>query len=106
MAEVGDRIAVASKGVPRPGVVTAVSGAMSTVRWDTGEETSLIPGPGVLSVVARRRRTPSARTRPTTSGATAAARKASAADSKKVAPGKKPVAKGTSSSRTTGKRTR
>ena len=52
MAEVGDRIAVVSKGVPRPGVVTAVSGAMITVRWDTGEETSLIPGPGVLSVVA------------------------------------------------------
>jgi hypothetical protein len=123
MAEVGDRIAVASKGVPRPGVVTAVSGAMITVRWDTGEETSLIPGPGVLSVVARRRPTPSARTRPTTSGATAAARKTSAADSKKVAPGKKPaagkkpvakkaapgkkpVAKGTSSSWTTGKKTR
>jgi hypothetical protein len=61
MAEVGDRIAVASKGVPRSGVVTAVSGAMITVRWDTGEETSLIPGPGVLSVVASRRRTPSAR---------------------------------------------
>jgi hypothetical protein len=35
-----------------------------------------------------------------------AARKASAADSKKAAPSKKPVAKGTSSSRTTGKKTR
>jgi hypothetical protein len=117
MADVGDRIAVASKGVPRPGVVTAVSGAMITVRWDTGEETSLIPGPGVLSVVASRPQTPSGRTRPITSGATTAARKASAADSKKAAPSKKPVAKkaapgkrpvvkGTSSSRTTGKKTR
>jgi hypothetical protein len=117
MADVGDRIAVASKGVPRPGVVTAVSGAMITVRWDTGEETSLIPGPGVLSVVASRPRTPSGRTRPITSGGTTAARKASAADSKKAAPskkpvakkvvpGKRPVAKGTSSSRTTGKKTR
>ena len=106
MADVGDRIAVASKGVPRPGVVTAVSGAMITVRWDTGEETSLIPGPGVLSVVASRRRTPSARTRPRSSGATTAARTASAADSKKAAPSKKPVAKGTSSSRTTVKKTR
>jgi hypothetical protein len=106
MAEVGDRIAVASKGVPRTGVVTAVSGAMITVGWDTGEETSLIPGPGVLSVVASRRRTSSARTRPITSGATAAARTASAADSKKAAPRKKPVAKGTPSSRTTVKKTR
>jgi hypothetical protein len=94
MADVGDRIAVASKGVPRPGVVTAVSGAMITVRWDTGEETSLIPGPGVLSVVASRPQTPSGRTRPITSGGTTAARKASAADSKKAAPSKKPVAKG------------
>ena len=133
MADVGDRIAVASKGEPRSGVVTAVSGAMITVRWDTGGETSLIPGPGVLSVVTSRRRTPSARTRPTTSGATAAARKTSAAGSpsgvaRKAAPGKKaaagkkpvaqkpvakkadagkkPVAKGTSSSRTTGKKSR
>ena len=128
MADVGDRIAVASKGEPRSGVVTAVSGAMITVRWDTGGETSLIPGPGVLSVVTNRPGTPSARTRPTTSGATAAARKTSAAGSrsgvarkaapgqkaaagktpvaKKAAPGKKPVAKGTSSSRTTGEMTR
>ena len=51
MADVGDRIAVASKGEPRSGVVTAVSGAMITVRWDSGRETSLVPGPGVLSVV-------------------------------------------------------
>ena len=133
MADVGDRIAVASKGEPRSGVVIAVSGAMITVRWDTGGETSLIPGPGVLSVVTSRRRTPSARTRSTTSGATAAARKTSAAGSpsgvaRKAAPGKKAaagrtpvaqkpvakkadagkklVAKGTSSSRTTGKKSR
>jgi hypothetical protein len=94
MADVGDRIAVASKGEPRSGVVIAVSGAMITVRWDTGGETSLIPGPGVLSVVTSKRRTPSARTRPTTSDATAAARKTSAAGSpsgvaRKAAPGKK-----------------
>lgn len=107
---------------------------MITVRWDTGGETSLIPGPGVLSVVTSQQRTRSAHTRPTTSGATAAARKTSAAGSqsgvarkaasgkkaalsKKAAPGKRPVAekapggrkpmaKGTSSSRTTGKKTR
>ena len=128
MADVGDRIAVAPKGEPRSGVVTAVRGAMVTILWDTGSETSLIPGPGVLSVVSSRPRTPSARTRRTTSGAMAAARKTSAAGSrsgvarkaapgqkaapekkpvaKKAAPGQKPVSKGTSSSRMTGKKTR
>ena len=116
MADVGDRIAVASKGEPRSGVVTAVSGAMITVRWETGGETSLVPGPGVLSVVTSRRRTQSTRTRPPTLGA-AAARKNSAVGSrsavakkaaagKKAAPGKKAGAKETSSSRTTGKKTR
>lgn len=119
MADVGDWIAVTSKGEPRSGVVTAVIGAMITVRWDTGGETSLIPGPGVLSVVTGRRRAPSALTRPTTSGVTAAARKTSATSlrsgvARKAAPGKKPVAKkgaagekpvakGPSSSRKTGK---
>jgi len=118
MADVGDQIAVASKGKPRSGVVTAVKGAMITVRWNTGNETSLIPGPGVLSVVTSRRPTPSAQTRPTTSGATAAAKKASAGKmsvakrapagkkpvAKRAPAGKKPVAKGTSSRRTTGKK--
>jgi hypothetical protein len=28
---------------------------MITVRWDTGGETSLIPGPGVLRVVTNKR---------------------------------------------------
>jgi hypothetical protein len=98
MADVGDRIAVASKGKPRFGVVTAIKGAMITVRWDTGVETSLIPGPGVLSVVTSQRQNPSAQTRPTTSGPTAAARKTSAAGSrsgvaKKAPVGKRPVAK-------------
>ena len=114
MADVGDRIAVTSKGEPRSGVVTAVSGAMITVRWSTGGETSLIPGPGVLSVVTSRQRTPSTRTRPTTSGATAPDEKTSAAGprsgrarkAEKAAPGDKPVAKRASSSRTTGKKKR
>jgi hypothetical protein len=132
MADVGDPIAMTSKGPPRFGVVTAVSGAMVTVRWDTGGETSLIPGPGALSVVPRPR-TGSATARPTPSGATAAAKKTSTSGSRtgvarKTAPDKKPtagrtpvakksaakkatrrkepVAKRASSSRTTGKRTR
>jgi hypothetical protein len=70
---------------------------MMTVRWDSGGETSIIPGPGVLSVVSSQQRTPSARTRPTISGATAASRKKSAASSPsavvpKAAPGKKAIA--------------
>jgi hypothetical protein len=97
MANVGDRIAVASKGKPRAGVVTAVGGAMIRVRWDAGGETSLVPGPGVLSVVAGRRSTQSRRTRRPASGAASAVRKKSAAGlrsavTKKTAPGKKAVA--------------
>jgi hypothetical protein len=80
MADVGDRIAVVSKGKPRSGVLIAVSGAIITVRWDTGGETSLIPGPGVLSVMNSRRRTSSV--------------------------AKKSAVKGTSSTPTTGKKKR
>jgi hypothetical protein len=55
MAAVGDQIEVSSKSGPRSGVVTAVRGPMVIVRWSTGEDTSFVPGPGVLSVVKRRR---------------------------------------------------
>ena len=58
MADVGARIEVSTTGTPRTGVVTAVSGAMLTVQWDTGGATSLIPGPGDLTVVTRRRPNP------------------------------------------------
>jgi hypothetical protein len=54
MAAVGDQIEVSSKAGPRSGVVTGVNGHMIDVRWSTGEETSFVPGPGVLSVVKRR----------------------------------------------------
>ncbi len=97
MANVGDRIAVASKGKPRSGVVTAVGGAMIRVRWDAGGETSLVPGPGVLSVVTGRRSTQSRRTRGPASGAASTVRKKSAAGlrsavTKKTAPAKKALA--------------
>jgi hypothetical protein len=56
MPEIGDRIEVASsKGGPRAGTVAAINDRLITVRWDTGEQTSLIPGPGVLNVVAKGR---------------------------------------------------
>jgi len=96
MADVGDRIALVSKGEPRNGVVTAVSGTKITVRWDTGGETSLIPGPGVLSVVASRRQSraaPTATTKSASASRSAVAKKAApgkkSAVAKKAAPGKK-----------------
>jgi hypothetical protein len=54
MAAVGDQIEVSSNAGPRSGVVTGVNGPMIVVCWSTGEETSFVPGPGVLSVVKRR----------------------------------------------------
>jgi len=115
MTHVGDRIVVTSKGAPRSGVVIAASGDMITVRWDTGGETSLIPGPGVLSVAAGGRKAPSPRTRPATSGGADAARRATAARSRsgraaKVASGtavadrKTSKAGGTPTRRTAGKK--
>jgi hypothetical protein len=63
MASVGDRVRVLQNKAgqpPRDGVVTAVSGSMLRIRWSTGEETSLVPGSGSVSVVgkARARSTP------------------------------------------------
>jgi hypothetical protein len=52
VAEVGDRVAVTSKAVARAGVVTAVTGSLLRVRWDTGEETSFAPAAGALRVIA------------------------------------------------------
>ena len=76
MAVVGDRVEVLSKAGTRQGVVTRVSGALVTVEWDTGGSTTVIPAPGVMSVIGGRRK--------------AAARKAPA--KKKAAPAKKKAA--------------
>lgn len=101
MVDIADRVRVASKGGSRSGVVTAVSGAMITVRWDTGDETSFIPGPGVLSVVGP--------------GLASVAKKTNVAGSNsggtkgpiaKNAAAKRSATKGSSSSRTTGNRRR
>jgi hypothetical protein len=73
MPEVGDRVEVLpSKAgqVSRKGVVTGLGGSLVTVRWDSGEETRFVPGPGVMRVMesgqgrptAARRRAPSAKT--------------------------------------------
>ena len=51
MSKIGDRIALESRGGPRTGVITAVRDPMITVRWDSGGETSLVPGAGALRLV-------------------------------------------------------
>ena len=52
MVEVGDRIRLSSmKGPGREGVVTAVTGSLLRVRWLSGEETTVVPAPGTLSVL-------------------------------------------------------
>jgi hypothetical protein len=53
MVKVGDRIRLSSgKGPDRECVVTAVMGSMVRVRWSSAGETTVIPAPGTLTVVA------------------------------------------------------
>jgi hypothetical protein len=55
MVKVGDVVEVAARKVgemPRTGTVTALRGALITIRWDSGAETTLIPGAGTLAVAA------------------------------------------------------
>ena len=59
MVEVGDRIRLSSmKGPDREGLVTAVTGSLVRVRWQSGEETMVAPAPGTLSVLAAGRAVP------------------------------------------------
>ena len=56
VAVVGDRVQVSSRKVgeaPRDGVVTGVTGSLLTVRWSTGEESTVVPSMGSLTVVAK-----------------------------------------------------
>jgi hypothetical protein len=53
MVKVGDRIRLSSmKGPDRDGVVTAVTGSLVRVRWSSEEETTVVPAPGTLTVLA------------------------------------------------------
>lgn len=53
MVKVGDHIRLSSmKGPDREGVVTAVTGPLVRVRWPSDQETTLVPAPGTLTVVA------------------------------------------------------
>ncbi len=56
MAVVGDRVQILSKkvgGAPRDGVVTGVTGSLLRVRWSTGEESTVVPSMGSLTVVGK-----------------------------------------------------
>jgi hypothetical protein len=58
---VGDSVEAATRKIgqtPRTGTVTAVRGALITVRWDSGGETSLIPAAGTLTVIGAARSSP------------------------------------------------
>jgi len=61
MVNTGDRVRLSStKGPNREGVVTAVTGSLLRLRWPSGEETTVVPAPGTLTVLttgegARRR---------------------------------------------------
>ena len=53
MVKVGDRIRLSSgKGPDREGVVTGMTGSMLRVRWPSEQETTVIPAPGTLAVLA------------------------------------------------------
>lgn len=53
MVKVGDRIRLSSmKGSDREGVVIAVAGPLVRVRWPSEQETTLVPAPGTLTVLA------------------------------------------------------
>ncbi len=53
MVKMGDRVRLLSmKGANREGVVTAVTGSLVRLRWPSGEETTVVPAPGTLTVLA------------------------------------------------------
>ncbi|HZQ86507.1 MAG TPA: hypothetical protein VFA83_16790 [Acidimicrobiales bacterium] len=87
MPEIGDRVAIAGNKVgqaPREGTVRAKTGSLIRVEWESGEESTMMPAPGTLTVLPGRRGT----------------RKAAP---KKAAP-KKAAAKKTAAKKTTAKK--
>lgn len=106
MVEVGDEIELSTTKVgraPRTGTVIAVRERLVTVRWPTGEQSTLVPSPGTLSVVHPVRRK-IAKTKPSTKSVeseTAASReRTTATTSAKVAR----TSDGTSKKKSSGKK--
>jgi hypothetical protein len=106
MVEVGDEIELSTKKVgqaPRTGTVIAVRERLVTVRWPTGEQSTLVPSPGTLSVVRHVKRK-NAKTKPSTKSAgakTASTRKKTTATK---AANTKPASDGTLKKKSTGKK--
>jgi hypothetical protein len=58
MVKVGNVVEIAGRKIgetPREGTVMAVSGSLLRIRWASGEESSLIPGPGTMTVIGSKR---------------------------------------------------
>ncbi len=54
MVRVGDHVRLSTaKGAGRDGVVVGMTGALLRLRWPSGEETSVVPAAGTLSVLDR-----------------------------------------------------
>src|SRR4051794_10718117 len=96
MPDVGDRVSVQSKAGTRLGRVRSVSGALVTVEWETGGQTTLIPAPGVMSVLGGRgpasKKTPAKTAKKAAPKKAAPAKKKAAPAKKKAAPAKKKAA--------------
>ena len=91
MVEVGDRIRLSSmKGPDREGLVTAVTGSLVRVRWPSGEETTVAPAPGTLSVLAAAKAAPKGAKKSAAKNTAGATKKKTAS---KSAPPKKNAAK-------------
>ena len=56
--KVGDRIIIEAEKVghePRRGVIVDLHDPLIRVRWDTGDESTIVPSSGVMTVLARTR---------------------------------------------------
>jgi hypothetical protein len=91
--KIGDSVEVATQRVgqrPRRGIVTAVRGALIIVRWDSGDETTLIPAAGSLRVIDA---TPASDTKMSSPKKARARGTPAAKNPSEDATGKKPVTK-------------
>jgi hypothetical protein len=106
MVGVGDEIELSTKKVgqaPRTGTVIKVRERLVTVRWPTGEQSTLVPSPGTLSVVRAAKRK-NAKPKPSTKSAaseTASTRKQTTATK---TPKAKRASDGTSKKKSSGKK--
>jgi hypothetical protein len=105
---IGDLVRLESTRVgqaPRDGVVTGVDGGLLRIEWSTGEESSLIPGAGSVTIVGKARNSPGKKAAKS-AAKRAPARKAAKRTTKKAAkraPARK-AAKRTTKKNATGKR--